>query len=81
MLTKDEVDNVLQAQDRSRRKKGTNKFVHCPFDFLGNAGACRLCHKWMKTNAYFLHPCFALDNDTTEIKKRFWRNPRRENNG
>lgn len=74
MLSKIELSLVGRAQDLARRKKARSQIIHCPFYFMGDERACRLCHKWMGTdNRRIIHPC--EDLDSYEIRERFWRKP------
>ena len=83
-LTEEQVVKILQTQDRMRRRLATGKTISCPFYELAHSNAsavCQLCHRWMGTSSRLLHPCIDLEGNMNEVKKRFWRNPRRLEDG
>lgn len=70
----------MEAQDRARRKLATGGVITCPFHELTYTKVyeiCKLCHKWMETNPQSIHPCIDLKGNMDEVRRRFWKDPRR----
>jgi len=80
-LTKKEVNDIMEAQDRARRNLATGGVIACPFQEIKYSRVleiCILCHKWMETNLYNSHPCTDLERNMDEVRRRFWKDPRKE---
>jgi len=79
-LTERDIILVRQAQTFCRTIKAKDGNVDCPFRFSDASFVCRTCHRWMDTKIRETpHPCSALDQET--VVERFWRIPRRLEDG